>query len=244
MAKMCLRGTNFSCSLIVLAMLSTTFSIFNATKGLAPRSNLPPWAAGQKTWPQITLLTIACVSLAMSLVVIYGYWKGGHKRAEKAAIYYTFFSIAYFTFATIMWIVGAAVLHSSKANGNGKDMWGWSCKDGKRKDVFDSEVNYALVCRLQVRVLPAFLQVPQSNRILELVAYLCPYRDHCRGYHHFHLCYCLLSLLFEAEARQVHGSPGQSSNGSLSGSTQGPICSQHSWHPEDAYDFQLPLAFT
>lgn len=151
MAKMCLRGTNFSCSLIVLAMLSTTFSIFNATKSIPARSTLPPWAAGQKTWPQITLLTIACVSLAMSLVVIYGYWKGGHKRAEKAAIYYTFFSIAYFTFATVMWIIGAAVLHSSKANGQGKDMWGWSCKSGKRKDLFDSEVNYALVCRLQVR---------------------------------------------------------------------------------------------
>lgn len=150
MAKMCLRGTNFSCSLIVLAMLSTTFSIFNATKALPARSNLPPWAAGQKSWPQITLLTIACVSLAMCLAVFYGYWRGGHRRAEKAAIYYTFFSIGFFTFSTVMWVVGAAVLHSSKQNGQGKDMWGWSCNDGKRKDLFQSEVNYNLICRLQV----------------------------------------------------------------------------------------------
>ncbi|KAL2049758.1 hypothetical protein ABVK25_009981 [Lepraria finkii] len=149
MAKMCLRGTNFSCSLIVLAMLSTTFSIFNATKALPARSNLPPWAAGQSSWPQITLLTIACVSLAMCLAVFYGYWRGGHRRAEKAAIYYTFFSIGYFTFSTIMWAVGAAVLNSSKQNGQGKDMWGWSCKDGKRKDLFQDEVNYDLICRLQ-----------------------------------------------------------------------------------------------
>ena len=150
MAKMCLRGTNFSCSLIVLAMLSTTFSIFNATKALPARSNLPPWAAGQKSWPQITLLTIACVSLAMCLAVFYGYWRGGHRRAEKAAIYYTFFSIGYFTFSTVMWAVGAAVLNSSKQNGQGKDMWGWSCKDGKRKDLFQSEVDYDLICRHQV----------------------------------------------------------------------------------------------
>ena len=151
MAKMCLRGTNFSCSLIVLAMLSTTFSIFNASKSLPPRSNLPPWAQGQKTWPQITLLSIACVSLAMCLAVFYAYWRGGHRRAEKAAIYYTFFSIAFFMFSVVMWSIGVAVLNSSKQNGNGKDMWGWSCKDGKRKDVFQQDIDYALICRLQVR---------------------------------------------------------------------------------------------
>ena len=150
MAKMCLRGTNFSCSLIVLAMLSTTFTIFNATKSIPPRSNLPAWAPAQKIWPQVTLLSIACVSLAFCLAVFYGYWRGGHKRAEKAAIYYTFFSIAFFMFSVVMWAIGAAILNSSKKNGGGKDMWGWSCKDGKRKDVFQQDVNYALICRLQV----------------------------------------------------------------------------------------------
>lgn len=150
MAKMCLRGTNFSCSLIVLALLTTTFTIFNATKSLAPRSGLSAWAPGQKTWPQILLLTIACISLAMCLGIFYAYWKGGHRRAEKAAVYYTFFSIAFFMFSIIMWAIGAAVLNQSRQNGGGKDMWGWSCKDGKRKDVFSEEVDYALICRLQV----------------------------------------------------------------------------------------------
>ena len=152
MAKMALRGTNFSCSLIVLAMLSTTFSIFNASRTLPARSGLPPWAPHQKTWPQITLLSIACVSLAMSLVIFYAYWKGGHRRAEKAAIYYTVFSVAFFTFSIVMWAIGAAILNESKRNGQGKDMWGWSCKGGKRKDVFDKEVDYALICRLQVSI--------------------------------------------------------------------------------------------
>jgi len=150
MAKMGLRGTSFSCSLIVLSMLSTTFSIFNATKTLPSRSNLPAWAPQQSTWPQILLLSIACVSLAMALIVFYGYYKGGHKRAEKAAVYYTVFSVGFFTFSTVMWIIGAVVLNESRRNGKGSDMWGWSCKDGKRKSVFSQDVDYALICRLQV----------------------------------------------------------------------------------------------
>ena len=151
MAKMCLRVTNFSCSLIVLSMLSATFTIFNASKSLPNRSGLPAWAPHQQKWPQITLLVIACVSLAFSLMVFYAYWKGGHRRAEKAAIYYTVFSVAFFTFSIVMWAIGAAILNQSRNNGKGKDMWGWSCKDGKRKDVFSNDVDYALICRLQVR---------------------------------------------------------------------------------------------
>ena len=150
MAKMCLRGVNFSCSLIVLSMLSATFTIFNTTKNLPHRSNLPPWAPKQQIWPQITLLCIACVSLAMSIGILIAYCRGGHRRAEKAAVYYTVFAIGFFIFSIVVWAIGAAILNQSKRNGNGKDMWGWSCKDGKRKDLFDQDVDYALICRLQV----------------------------------------------------------------------------------------------
>jgi len=147
---MVLRGTNFSCSLIVLSMISTTFTIFNTTKSLPPRNNLPPWAQGTSTWPQITLLCVACVSLFMSVLVFHGYWKGGHRRAEKVAIYYSIFAVAFFTFSIVMWAIAAAVLHQSKANGNGQDMWGWSCKDNTRRTLFQEEVHYNLICRLQV----------------------------------------------------------------------------------------------
>ncbi len=149
---MALRGVNFSCSLIVLSMLSATFTIFNASKSIPPRSSLPPWAAHQQTWPQITLLVIACISLAMALGIFYAYWKGGHRRAEKAAVYYTVFAIGFFIFSIVMWAIGAALLNRSKQNGNGQDMWGWSCKDGKRKTLFQDDVDYALICRLQVRL--------------------------------------------------------------------------------------------
>lgn len=148
-SKFFLRGVNFGCSLIVLSMLSTTFVIFNATKALPPRNNLPPWAAGQQTWPQITLLVMSCVSLAICCCIFYGYWKGGHRKAAKTATYYTMFAVGFFIFSTVMWVIGAVVLHQSRANGNGQDMWGWSCNMNKRETLFNDTVNYALICRLQ-----------------------------------------------------------------------------------------------
>lgn len=149
MAKMVLRGVNFSCSLIVLSMLSTTLTIFHATKDLKPRGNLPPWFPATSTWPQIVVLTIACISLFFSVVIILAYCRGGHRRAEKVAVYYTMFAVGYFIFSIIMWLVGAAVLQGTKANGGGNDIWGWSCKENKRRILFQDDVHYALLCRLQ-----------------------------------------------------------------------------------------------
>jgi hypothetical protein len=34
-------------------------------------------------------------------------------------------------------------------------MWGWACKDNKRRELFKDDVSYELVCRLQVRYPPA-----------------------------------------------------------------------------------------
>lgn len=149
MAKMVLRGVNFSCSLIVLSMVSTTFMIFNATKALPNRNGLPAWAPKTNPWPQIVVLSIAAVSLFFSVVVMAAYCRGGHRRAEKVAVYYTMFAMGYFVFSILMWLVGAAVLQGNKQNSNGQDIWGWSCKDNKRRQLFQDDVHYALVCRLQ-----------------------------------------------------------------------------------------------
>lgn len=149
MAKMVLRGVNFSCSLIVLSMVSTTFMIFNATNSLPSRNGLPAWAPNTNPWPQIVVLSIAAVSLTFSVIVMAAYCRGGHKRAEKVAVYYTMFAMGYFVFSIIMWLVGAAVLQGTKANSGGQDIWGWSCKDNKRRQLFQDDVHYALVCRLQ-----------------------------------------------------------------------------------------------
>lgn len=149
-AKVLLRFVNFGCSLIVLGMLSTSLTIFETTKSLPPRNNLPAWATGTNPWAQYLLLSLACFSLFTCLVVFYGYWKGGHRRAEKVAVYYSVFAVCYFVFSLVMWVVAASVYQNSKASGNGQDMWGWSCKQNVREQYFSNDIDYALVCRLQV----------------------------------------------------------------------------------------------
>ncbi|RMD40455.1 hypothetical protein DV735_g4665, partial [Chaetothyriales sp. CBS 134920] len=149
MAKMALRGVNFSCSLIVLAMLSTVLTIFHTTKNLPKRNNLPPWAPNTPLWPQIVVLSIACVSLFFAIVVIFAYCRGGHRRAEKVAVYYTMFAVGWFLLSIVMWLVGATLFQTSKTNGGGKDLWGWSCKDNERKALFEDQIHYDLMCRLQ-----------------------------------------------------------------------------------------------
>ena len=98
------------------------------------------------------LLTIAIISLVMSIVVIIAYWRGGHHKAEKVAAYYTIFTVSFFIFSIIMWAIGAAVLNQSKLRNHNKDMWGWSCVDNTRRHLFEDDVAYSLVCRLQVSV--------------------------------------------------------------------------------------------
>jgi hypothetical protein len=166
-AKLCLRGVNFSCSLIVLAMLSTTMHIFFATKNLPAQNNLPAWATGTQTWPQFVVLATSCVSLAFCLLVFYSYWKGGHKRAEKTAVYYTIFAVGFFIFSIIMWGVAAGILQGAKSNSGNQDIWGWSCVDNKRKQLFQEKVDYALVCRLQVRY-PFSFDFPLINNLASL----------------------------------------------------------------------------
>jgi hypothetical protein len=150
MAKFLLRGVNFSCSLIILSMLSVTMVIFDTTNSLPARNNLPAWAQGTKTWPQKVVLAISCVSLALCVVVFIGYVRGGHRRAEKVAVYYTMFAIGYFIFSSVMWGIAAGILQTSRNSSSNQDIWGWSCVDNQRRQLFSQKVDYALVCRMQV----------------------------------------------------------------------------------------------
>ncbi|CAK7224802.1 hypothetical protein SCUCBS95973_005640 [Sporothrix curviconia] len=149
MAKFALRGVNFSCSLIVLSMLSATFSIFNATRALPTESSFPPWATNTKSWPQKVVLGAACVSLTISVIVFIGYCRGGHRRAEKVSVYYTLFAVGWFIVSMGMWAAAAGILQFSRNNSSNQDIWGWSCVQNQRAQVFSEKVDYALVCRLQ-----------------------------------------------------------------------------------------------
>lgn len=152
LAKVLLRGVSFSCSLIVLALVASTFSIFNATRGLAQKNSFTPWAPNTPVWPQILVLCIAAVSLLFSIGVLYGYCRGGHKRAEKVAVYYTVFSVMVFIVTLVMWVVGAAVLQNSRNSSSNKDIWGWACNPGTRRDIYQDQVDYELICRMQVSI--------------------------------------------------------------------------------------------
>ncbi|GAM89255.1 hypothetical protein ANO11243_072920 [Dothideomycetidae sp. 11243] len=152
-AKLMLRGVNFSCSLIVLSMLSTSLTIFRATRDLPPRyvgnKQLMPWAPNQKTWPQFVVLAIACASLLITTVVLYMHCRHGYRRARKSNNYYNLFAIATWIFSIIMWILGATVLQHTRLVGKGQDFWGWSCAQNTRSQVFSDDIKYSLVCRLQ-----------------------------------------------------------------------------------------------
>lgn len=150
MVKMLLRSVNFSCSLIVLALVATTLHIFLSTKNLAAKSNLPVWAKNTQTWPQYVVLACACISLAFCIMVFWSYYRGGHRRAEKTAVYYTIFAVGFFIFSIIMWAVAAGVLQGTRSNSGNQDIWGWSCVDNKRRDLYSEDVDYELVCRVQV----------------------------------------------------------------------------------------------
>lgn len=154
MAKFALRGVNFSCSLIVLCMLTSTFSIFNATKELTAKNGLPAWAENTNVTPQILTLASSCLSLFICILIFIGYIRGGHKRAEKVGVYYTLFACGWFMFSLVIWMASIIILQHAKVSSNDKDMWGWSCNNNLRHQLFNNQVDYALVCRLQVSHLP------------------------------------------------------------------------------------------
>ncbi len=149
MAKFALRGVNFSCSLIILSMISSSFAIFNSTKSLPAMNGLPAWANNASAWPQKVVLGASCVSLCICFFVFIGYCRGGHKRAEKVGVYYTLFAVGWFIFSMIMWAAAAGILQLTRNNSGNQDIWGWSCVQNHRSELFSDKVDYALVCRLQ-----------------------------------------------------------------------------------------------
>jgi hypothetical protein len=49
----------------------------------------------------------------------------------------------------VLWAISAALFQHSKNSSNNKDMWGWSCVNNHRSDIYADKVDYAMLCRLQ-----------------------------------------------------------------------------------------------
>ncbi|KAK6334620.1 hypothetical protein TWF718_010076 [Orbilia javanica] len=146
-AKLFLRFLNFGCSLVVLSLAASSFAIFFATKHISNRNNLPPWAPQTVLWPTYATLAIACVSLLMAIIVLISYWRGGHEKAESASLWFTAFSVFGFLFMIILWAVIAGTITNARNSNNGNDMWSWACKDNQRKELFQDDIDYDLVCK-------------------------------------------------------------------------------------------------
>jgi len=147
LVKVLLRSVNCACSIVVLSLLASTFQIVNATRHLAPRNGFTPWSVIGPRWPQITLLVISSISLLLSLSIMYGYWKGGHAKAQKAAFHATLLAGCTCVFSIVMWGIGIGIMQGSRNSNSQQDIWGWSCKEGLRKQLFLDVINYPLVCR-------------------------------------------------------------------------------------------------
>ena len=134
-------------------MLSTSLTIFRATKALPTRfvgtKPLTPWAKDQKIWPQLVVLVISCLSLAIAIVALWRYRRGPNRRARRADWTYNFFAMGSWLFSLAMWLLGASVLQHARNSSGNQDFWGWSCLQNTRSKIYSDQIKYSLVCRLQ-----------------------------------------------------------------------------------------------
>ena len=142
-------------------------------------------------------------------MVFWSYYRGGHRRAEKTAVYYTIFAVGFFIFSIIMWAVAAGVLQGTRSNSGNQDIWGWSCVDNKRRDLYSEDVDYELVCRVQVSI-PASSLKSHTNKTTVLGTHLLHHRNCRRNHHNRHLRHNLLPILLQAPTPQIHARPRQS----------------------------------
>ncbi|KAI6365118.1 hypothetical protein MCOR25_005511 [Pyricularia grisea] len=148
-AKFGLRGVGFSCSLIIIAMISTTFTVFNATKTLPRQNGLSAWSATTNPWPQILILSVSCVSVLVCVWTFWSYCRGGHQKAEKTGIYHNILALGGFGLGMALWVTSAVSFQHQRNSSNNQDLWGWSCVQNGRSELFKESVDYALLCRLQ-----------------------------------------------------------------------------------------------
>ncbi|KAJ5472061.1 hypothetical protein N7539_008630 [Penicillium diatomitis] len=90
-------------------------------------------------------------SLSTCLTVFWGYWKGAHRQAEKITIYDTIFSIGFFAFHFIMWIIATSIDPNNKVTSNGEDIWDWFCTANTWKQLLSHTISCTRLCRLQKR---------------------------------------------------------------------------------------------
>jgi hypothetical protein len=131
-------------------MTVLTVQIFERTRDLPPRHGFTAWSRGTSLWPQMLLLVLACGSFILTLATLAAYCKRGHKSAEKVARYSSLFSLGIFIFSAVSWAIAGGTFHFLGNDGGDNFIWSWSCADNQRRREFSENVNYNLICRMQV----------------------------------------------------------------------------------------------
>ncbi len=156
-ARLVLCAVKFACSMVVLGMVGSSLAIVHATRNLAARGGSRPWAASTGLAPQVVVLTVACISAAAVLLSAAAtlYRRRGCYQmlahAKLLSAWWLRLAIVWCVVDLVLWCAAAAVFESKHAGGHGLDIWGWACARSKEHAAFSGTVNYALVCRLQVR---------------------------------------------------------------------------------------------
>jgi len=120
------RVLDLGCSLVIIALIASNFIVFNATRFSVNDSGNPIWGAEHpRTWPTTVLLSVACVSVALSVVVLLSYLKSV-QWANRFNIAHATITISVSVFLIIMWAISIGIFnyHDQSAT---PDLWSRAC---------------------------------------------------------------------------------------------------------------------
>ncbi|KAI7909506.1 hypothetical protein M9X92_011599 [Pyricularia oryzae] len=133
MAKFRLRGVSFSCSLIVVAVMFTVLTMFDAAKVHQGASH------AQQHARLILILTVSCLSVVICMFIFWPYCRGGYRKVEKVAVYHTLLTIG--GFIVRIGLDSDCCFFPTSAQ-----------QQRQQGHTFEDDVDYSLLCRLQVGI--------------------------------------------------------------------------------------------
>ncbi|KAF1956688.1 hypothetical protein CC80DRAFT_492206 [Byssothecium circinans] len=110
------------------------------------------WAKDTKAWPTYMYFLVAAISALLNFGILVGYFVGGVKKANEAALVATVFSWAVLAGNLVVWCVAAALYRTEKdKNGKSNDLWGWTCSAAAKliQREFANEVDFNRSCNVQ-----------------------------------------------------------------------------------------------
>jgi len=138
------RTLNLGCSIVVIALITSNFTVFNETRFALNNSGNPLWGSeGVKTWPTTVLLCVACVSSFLSIIILLSYLKS-IRWANRLAVAHATISVAAGLFLLFFWALSVGIFNVHDKSGT-PDLWSHSCTQ-KTAGQNSSQVNWSQMC--------------------------------------------------------------------------------------------------